>query len=1673
MGNKKIFLLLSAVISLYLAINPSLVFSYTIDTHAYLTKEIIGFYNKNFPENRIQEKYIPYLIDGSRKEDETPRYLNHFYDPINNIGLHRNAVINPEYIFGTYPSSKEWAESSKLQNNIGYKITHTIASSPSFTLQKMETKTLDTHTDFTWNQALKYWVQGEKEKAMFTLGHILHLIEDASVPAHTRNDVHIIGDPYEQWANKFNLSNSDINLKTRLMNKKPIILSSLGMYFDGIANYSNKNFYSKDTIGIQSGYKEPTPDYEERENGFLVGIKNNKNNENIKLYIKKRQSILSIFNNKYALVILVKKSGGDAVVKNNWNLLSTKDIQYGVGVINLFFKEVEKHKNDPAFTLQNKKSFLGQIINSISNVISSIFNKNKTPVYEVDTSQIQTSQINNIEERKQIKTTSKQKEPENTRAINLNKKSKKQEKNNEQEPNIYTVARVIDGDTIVLNNGDIIRYIGIDTPEMEPKKECYAEQATEDNKKLVLGKKVKLTKANQDKDDYGRLVRYVWIKNILVNEQLLKNGDARAFNFGYKHKKEDEFKKAEIEAKNQKLGLWGEICHPKKKEETSTSTPKKPKKIRATACHFKTTINPIYSPVIINEIAWMGTIHNANDEWIELKNNTNTDIDITNWTLTDKKEQIQVVFGNNNEKTTIPANGYYLLERTDDNSVPNIKADAIYTGTLSNNNEGLRLFNSHCQLIDEAIAVTNWIGGDNSSKKTMERNGNNLGWHTSRNINGTPKTKNTMAYYGGGGSTTIVLGSSGGSSHQGSGDKGDKSNNDDSQKNSTPVILGELRINEIMYNLDGSDSGREWIEIKNIGTSTINISEWKLFEGNSGHLIKPTNNINKINPNEIAVIADNPQKFMADWPEYNGILFDSSFSLKNFGEDIIIKNINDRQTDSFKYTNSIGANGNGKSLQLFNSGWEEAKPTPGKENVKDASQQTIISTPDHIVISEVQISGDNPDDEFIELYNPTDSAISLDGYSIQYISGKATNTTTIYKDNLKSGLSINPLSFLLLANKNGKFSDMADDTYNISLSSNSSGGLIFLVSSSTKIISINDPNITDSLSYGSSNINIPEKADIPKDNQSIERKAIFNGQCVSAIGDGEYLGNSCNSNMPTDFEIREKPTPQNSSSLPEPRQKPKAPENFTTSYSSSTVTIYFSWTQSTSSPTIIYNIIDTNTKNTIATTTSSSTQKRIFEVGKQYSFELSACDSDGLCSENATTTINIPSLLNNFYAYQDPNTNSTSTIVEMFYNKYPFIPNIFEQNKWGLLIFYLNSEPNEQKNIYGSGSSWQVDDTSNVLNVTYQNCVGSNSKRNSLLIPNNTEYCGNAGEAYNSAMKFSDIGEHHMVLHSRPDEHNNYISGGENYITIAIYDTQTTMPSDGRIPYFGLVAVDKTHYKIGVVPQHYAPIMNGDININFDADESKLLLSWQKAIDYDTLPNLIDYQIQTSSSSFWINISKSTSTTLSVSPGDILDISVRAVDEFGNISNTVGPIKWQYPHTDFIIDQLKRDSYSSDFGNKNGTNAEKVIVQKLMFNDAKQFNLMNTILKHNYGSDESLIRLSIYKDSNSMPDMTNEIAHANAHGLGTAGEFPITFRFKNIVNLSSSTPYWLMLRVQFYTYTNSYDVWRRNGWSIPVSSSNSYPNGDYAKMNIESDNKLSDFKIQKNTDWYMKLGIIQ
>lgn len=155
--------------------------------------------------------------------------------------------------------------------------------------------------------------------------------------------------------------------------------------------------------------------------------------------------------------------------------------------------------------------------------------------------------------------------------------------------------------------------------------------------------------------------------------------------------------------------------------------------------------------VLVNEIAWMGNSASANAEWIELYNNSDEEVSLDGWILKaiDGAPTINLV-------GTLSARGYFLLERTSDETVPGISASQIYSGSLGNTGEHLELINNNGEIVDSLDFVEGWPAGDNTTKESMQRNAS--GWITAPGtpgvVNSTVEAENVETVTNGSSSTS-------------------------------------------------------------------------------------------------------------------------------------------------------------------------------------------------------------------------------------------------------------------------------------------------------------------------------------------------------------------------------------------------------------------------------------------------------------------------------------------------------------------------------------------------------------------------------------------------------------------------------------------------------------------------------------------------------------------------------------------------------------------------------------------------------------------------------------------------------------------------------------------------------------------------------------------------------
>jgi len=180
-------------------------------------------------------------------------------------------------------------------------------------------------------------------------------------------------------------------------------------------------------------------------------------------------------------------------------------------------------------------------------------------------------------------------------------------------------------------------------------------------------------------------------------------------------------------------------------------------------------------------------------------------------------------------------------------------------------------------------------------------------------------------------------------------------------------VLAQVILNEIMYDLPGADTGREWVEIVNIGSEAVTVATttWKFFEADTNHSLSLFQGGLSIAAGGFAVIADDPNKFLLDWPGFSGTIFGSSFSLSNTGEIIALKTSSTTIADQVTYTSSTGAAGDGNSLQKVSGIWKALLPTPGLTNSNGSgnsatsSNQTENPSPSATMTAEANSSADS------------------------------------------------------------------------------------------------------------------------------------------------------------------------------------------------------------------------------------------------------------------------------------------------------------------------------------------------------------------------------------------------------------------------------------------------------------------------------------------------------------------------------------------------------------------------------------------------------------------------------------------------------------------------------------------------------------------------------------------
>jgi hypothetical protein len=232
----------------------------------------------------------------------------------------------------------------------------------------------------------------------------------------------------------------------------------------------------------------------------------------------------------------------------------------------------------------------------------------------------------------------------------------------------------------------------------------------------------------------------------------------------------------------------------------------------------RNSVSSPYMPgmLIINEVAWMGTLASSDDEWMELYNPGSSSIDLQNWRLVADDGSPDIVLNG-----TISAGGYFLLERAYDNVVTDVTADQIYFGELEDSNEILRLRAPDGTIVDTANSDGGaWPAGTISPNGSMERMGAitdaPLAWVT--NVNVASWTHTDAADH-------LIHGTPG-EANWGL----NVTHTPLPSPTPTPLPTDPLTvvISEVAWAGTQSSSSDEWIELYNPTTKDVDLTDWNL-----------------------------------------------------------------------------------------------------------------------------------------------------------------------------------------------------------------------------------------------------------------------------------------------------------------------------------------------------------------------------------------------------------------------------------------------------------------------------------------------------------------------------------------------------------------------------------------------------------------------------------------------------------------------------------------------------------------------------------------------------------------------------------------------------------------------------------------------------------------------------
>ena len=505
----------------------------------------------------------------------------------------------------------------------------------------------------------------------------------------------------------------------------------------------------------------------------------------------------------------------------------------------------------------------------------------------------------------------------------------------------------------------------------------------------------------------------------------------------------------------------------------------------------------IYPKILISEVQIAG-ISDDKQEFVELYNPNNQDVDLTDWYL--QRKTAGALSGSSSWSTYVSnnlffgkkiyANGYLLIARTGYYS--NL-AD-IFTDNPVTNDNSFALKNPNGDISDELgfgnssdaelSATQNPVNGQSIGRKVLSDGTEEETDNNSNDFeidNPTPKAQN-IAY-------TAPI-------------SGDGDGGGDGSTVYPKILISEVQILPI---------AQRFVELYNPNDCEVDLTKWYIFKNDSSFITKSVMSGKKILAGGYFLISRSD--ITADLTLADLTLTpNNSLAVKSpdgkISDEISFGAIDDSKSIGRKFLNGTEQDTDNDSVDF-----ELDTPTPRAQNIAYVEPPPVLLK--NILISEFQVEGETADDDYVELYNPNDETVYLKGWSIQ----KASITGGISRvKEFDSNAMILGKNYFLIVNNNAsqKLLDLADMTCSgLKLSSEFAGGnTIYLVKKQDTITDGDDLDIVDKVGYG-----------LAKDFEVLPALKPSAGQSTGRIWDEAPQEYKNTDNNNADFEIDE-PTPR-------------------------------------------------------------------------------------------------------------------------------------------------------------------------------------------------------------------------------------------------------------------------------------------------------------------------------------------------------------------------------------------------------------------------------------------------------------------------------------------------------------------------------------------------------------------